>query len=405
MRRSVRTIVCVALGALVAITFTVTTSAARAGTSPADWSQTDSNAAASRANLGETTLTPHSIGHVRYLRSVLAAPIPINSDGCELGGVTQPVLTGGRLYAMVGGYLTAYNAATGAVIWRVNPDKYFTTNFISLVVTGATVLVSGNDCISQSDPGGYVAAYSTVNGAPKWTRGFESAVTAMVVSGNYLAETGSTLGSGEATSVLRVSNGSQVWLESGGNECANDGGAVVEAGLMVHDHCDNNGRSSIEADRLATGAKVWSRPGEWHVVRGDSDTSAGRHLYATHRGTVYDLNPATGAIQHTLSGAIDVLAVDATQAYATCSSDQLCAYNGATGAKVWTTYEGSTFAAEAGGLLYMQSGYVLKTSTGDEVTLLDNTYPDVASAVVVGDGRVAMVSEPRVLDLFGLAGS
>jgi hypothetical protein len=74
--------------------------AAAAAASP--WSQTDYNAAQSRANLTERTLTRAAVGKIVYLRSITAPPIA--TVGCFSGpAVAAPVLTGGSLYAIVSG--------------------------------------------------------------------------------------------------------------------------------------------------------------------------------------------------------------------------------------------------------------------------------------------------------------
>jgi hypothetical protein len=52
-------------------------------------------------------------------------------------------------------------------------------------------------------------------------------------------------------------------------------------------------------------------------------------------------------------------------------------------------------------------GAALNTAAGKLITTvwrpLDSRQPP--TAVAVGDGRIAIVSEPRVLDLYGLPGS
>ncbi len=99
----------------------------------------------------------------------------------------------------------------------------------------------------------------------------------------------------------------------------------------------------------------------------------GKHLFATSpSGTVEGVNPATGAIEYTLRGAVkyEVLAVDASRVYTDCSGDNnqdLCAYNLSTGAREWDApVPGLSLAAEAGGMLY-SDGTALNAATGQVI--------------------------------------
>jgi hypothetical protein len=103
--------------------------------------------------------------------------------------------------------------------------------------------------------------------------------------------------------------------------------------------CDlRDGASSIIARNLTTGATLWSQTGNWVLQRGDSDTTAGRHVFAINpSGTVVSLDPLTGKTQYSLAGAASVLAVDASQAYGACGTNSVdvCAYDSTTGSQRW----------------------------------------------------------------------
>jgi outer membrane protein assembly factor BamB len=181
---------------------------------------------------------------------------------------------------------------------------------------------------------------------------------------------------------------------------------LVVARLVMSYGCDS--QVSIEADNLATGATVWSLPGSWQLQRGDLNSSAGTHLYATNpSGTVVDLNPQTGQVSYSLSQAVTVLAVGRYRLYATCGSagQDICAYNTSTGALEWqdTQFAAPSLVAEAAGVLYLDSGIALNAGTGQYITQIWQA-PNKATAIAVGDGRIAVVSDPRILDLYGLPG-
>lgn len=174
-------------------------------------------------------------------------------------------------------------------------------------------------------------------------------------------------------------------------------------------HCPNTGTAYVlEADKLATGALVWTKPGVWDVQRGDTDAAAtGHHIYARLNGTgpVTDINPANGATRFTLPASTAVLAVDSSRGtYANCNANDLCAYNIATGALIWTApNEGAPNAAEADGVLYLSSGLILATTTGK--TLANLPLYSQNTNLVAGDGRIAAIDDSRIIDLYGLTGS
>jgi hypothetical protein len=186
---------------------------------------------------------------------------------------------------------------------------------------------------------------------------------------------------------------------------------LVVGGLVMSYGCDSQGNETLDASNLATGEVVWSLPG-WSFQRGDLDGPAGTHLYATSpSGTVMDLNPQTGQTEYPLRRAVHVLAVDNSRVYATCNSQNtlVCAYSTSTGGLEWQVTRGTpvALAADADGVLYLDNGQALNAATGKFIKAIWPTgyigY-NSATAIAVGDGRIAVVQDPRVLDLFGLPG-
>jgi hypothetical protein len=376
------------------------------------WYDTDSNAAHSRANLTEKVLTRSAVTKVKYRRSMTAPP-PRSAGACgpESPYVAAPLPFGGRLYAVTSGKLSKYNPATGSLIWRSNLNRYQIYN--SLAITSNLVIAGGIGCLSGgSEPGGIVEAFNASTGAHVWTAGNSGGtITDTVKAGSYIVTAGEDAAGYEAT-VLNLSNGTPVWNSTGCQGQYPPPALVV--GLLVMTYgCDSQGSATIEARKLATGALVWSLPSGWNLQRGDFPGSAGTHLYATDpSGTVEDLNPQTGQEEYSLSQAVSTLAVDASRIYATCGSEgsYVCAYNISTGALEWQNtqlapiYYSPTLAAEADGVLYLDTGIALNTATGQVIKKLWSPSP-AANALAVGDGRIAVVSDPRVLDLYGLPGS
>lgn len=377
------------------------------------WSQTDYNAAQSRANLTEQTLTATTIRKARYLRGIASPLNQPGQGGCNPNTIVAPVLTGGRLYAVTNGRLSKYNPATGALIWRrtlLDPitKEAFILDAQSLSAAGGLVVVGDVGCDSVSDPNGFIQAFSASTGARVWSQQISpdgGALQQMGVSGSYIAAAGTSPGGGQVVSVHRLTTGSPVWFRSA-NECA-PGTVLVVAQLVISYGCTASLAEKVTARSIATGALAWSKTGNWVLLRGDVGGAAGRHLFAINpSGAVVSLNPLTGTTQFSLANAADVLAVDATRAYGNCGSLGVCAYSTATGARLWSAHPGyiPTLAAEADGVLYLDQGNALNAATGKSITVLWNAI-NPASALAVGDSRIAVVTDPRVLDLFGLPGS
>jgi hypothetical protein len=378
----------------------ITIGPSQAGSESSPWFDTNSNAAGSRANPTEKVLSPTAVPKVKYLRSVTAPPTPPKAQCPE--NVAAPVLVGGYLYLITDGSLSKYNAATGALVWRRIPDPTFGIIYYSLAVSGNLVVLGGSSCLSQSEPPGFLYAYNTSTGALVWSSGPGREIDDAVIATSYVITEGQDA-IGSVAQVFNLNNGSFVWSTQQG--CGIGGDAVVVDLVVMSYGCDTQGNETLEGNSLSTGALLWSLPGNWRIQRGDLSGSAGKHLYATNpSGTTVALNPLTGQVQYSLNGVGGVLAVDASRVYAGCGNSgasAVCAYDINTGALDWQNTQRNAFlAAEADGVLYLADGSALNAATGKVIT----TIWGGASAIAVGDGRIAVVSDPRVLDLYGLPG-
>jgi outer membrane protein assembly factor BamB len=367
--------------------------AARAASENSPWFQTDSGFTLSRANHTEHVLTPATVARARFLRGVVSPPIP-PQEQC-LGGTASPVLVGGYLYLITDFRVSKYNAATGKLIWRRTPAPTVVTYYVSLSVSGNGLLVVDSaHCDSNSDIIGVLYAYNAATGKLVWSAGDEGLQQAVVANG-YVVTSGSD-GSGDYFAVLNLSDGKTVW--DWATECGPVTSPVVIDSLTFVGNCDSN---TLEARHLGTGTLAWSAPDIDAIQRGDAN-----ELFATDSaGAVVALNPLTGQQEYTLSQAVTVLAADTSRAYATCGSQgqDLCAYNLSTGTLEWQEAFTTALAAEAGGVLYLDSGDALNAATGKFIKTMPFVSPP-ASALAVGDGRIAAVTAPRILDLYGLSG-
>src|SRR5215470_15774519 len=372
------------------------------------WYDTNATAAQSRANLLEKTLTPSAVTRVMHLRGITTPPA---TGDCRVRNVVAPVPAGNALYAATSGEVGKYNPATGKQIWRKAPPKEF--GYESLSISGNTIVAGAFGCGSASEPPSIVTAYNATTGAVLWqdtvqTFDLEGLNQAAVV-GPYVVTAGEDA-AGYFTDVLSLSNGKLVWS---GGECFTDGAVLplVVGQQVISYGCDIRGNTAMQALNLATGKLAWSRSG-WTFQSGDLSGATGKHLYATSpTGTVDSLNPLTGNVEYSLKGAFTVLAVDLSRVYATCGlgGEFVCAYNITTGAREWqdTTLASKTaLAAVADGVLYLDFGAALNAATGKVITTLwTKFHGKSATAIAVGQGRIAVVTNPHALDLYGLKGS
>jgi outer membrane protein assembly factor BamB len=376
----------------------------RAAAAPGSaWAQTNGDAAQSRANPNEHTLTTTSLRRVKFLRSHTAPPTS-PFDPCFNDPITAPVLVGGFVYSVVTNVLTKINAATGKVVWRVTPDQQGITFYTSLSVANGLVVVGGADCVSQSDPNGSVRAFRVTNGARAWAVNLGPGFGSSVVSQGFVVFEGATVASGTQVTVRRLSDGAAVWTHQYNNDCNLQVKPVVVHGLLVHQACTKAGKVVLGGDRLATGNRAWTRYHNWRPVAGDRDSTAGTHLFVTDSsGAVRELAAANGHDGYTLAGADSLLAVGPQRVFATCGSD-VCGYDLSSGAQQWSESEflPQPLAAAAGGVLYLGDGTALRADTG---SLIKFVWADNASWLAVGNGRIATVTDPRVLDIYGVPGS
>ena len=373
---------------------------AGAATVAAPWGQTDRDAARSRYNAAERTLTASNVGSVRYLRS-LTTP-PAGEFGSCSAGVSKTVLSGGRVLILGGTGIDAYDAADGSLVWHRSIAGGEFDYYQDMAVSGGRVFVGEDDCGSASDPNGAIQVFDAATGATLWGSSFVpfgTALNGLVVSGSKVVAAGSSVGSGARVAVYKAGSGAVAWSRRMSNTCPPEPALVVR-GLVVYLSCDDQGNVALTASSLGTGAVVWSRAGNWTPLRGDGDTTAAHHLYArSPSGAVVDINPATGATRFTLAGATNVLAVDWQRVYASCDAG-VCAYAIASGAPIWSTWATSPLAV-AGGVVYTGDGRALNAATGAPLATL---FGDPATQLAVGDGRLAVVSDSRIADLYGLAG-
>jgi outer membrane protein assembly factor BamB len=382
-----------------------------AATTASPWTQTNYNAAQSRANLAETILTRAKVAKILHLRAITIRPKSAGQSCSQQ--VDSLALPGSSVYAAGGGFVAKYSAASGRLLWRRSTNDTSQDINDSIAVGDGLVVVGGDQCGSASDPFGIIQAFNATTGKLAWTKPItplEGELHTLAVSNGLVVSAGQSPGSGPQLSVRRIRTGALVWKSNSDVSC--NGRLLVVAQVVLTGGSTDctGGTPPIIARKLASGARMWQRTGAWTLQRGDASSSAGRHVFATNQnGTVVSLNPLTGRRQFALPEATAVLAVDAAQAYAACGSD-VCAYSTSDGSLRWRVSVGFTpaLAAEADGVLYLDGGLALHTGNGKTLATLWTGRS--ALSLAISDGRIAAVTAPpfalsKVIDLFGLKGS
>jgi outer membrane protein assembly factor BamB len=397
----IKTRVAAAIGSVLLVASGV--SVAVAATATQGWRQADVGAARSRNNSSETALTASTISSAVWKRMLPAPPtnaVSVSEVGidCSAEVAVPPVVLGTTVYAVLEGSVVAANATTGKTLWST-PAAEPDTEYTALAVQGTTVYAGSLDCESNSDPGGLLEARNASTGALLWNS-FTTvgSLMTMVISNGHVIVDGDQSGedNGGAT-VFNATTGATQWT---GSRCSQSRTDIVVGGVAIMGGCDASFNPTLQGRALADGHVIWSRPGDWTPQRGDQDTTAGHDAYVLDpTGRLVDLNPLTGATRW--SAAIgSAVAVDATRVYTQCSDTAVCAYTRTGPTLVWTHATAQGAVSVAGTLAYLPDGEVLVAATGASALAGGELWDGTAKWVAVAAGRVFVVVNPRIIDIY-----
>jgi hypothetical protein len=378
-----------------------------AAASSAPWYGSDFNAAHSRANTAESTLTPTSVRKVGHKRAITASAKGFfcidSSPSGPVDGLTE---VDGYTYTVANNVVTKARTSTGAVLWRRIVGK--ATGVIygtDMAYSSGLVIVGGVDCGSVSDPLGALVAVNAGTGKVAWEIAFDAGLNDFVVSGGTIVTAGSTAGSGGVVSAWRVSTGKPIWHRQ--NDGLNRRVAVVGGVVITTAHEFGEGVQSMQGRSLATGAVRWTVNGSWGLQAGDLSGSAGHSVFViTSHGRLDEFNPVTGAFVGAYpTTARSVLAVDAARVYATCATPTIaagvCAYSRSTRRQVWAKADASSLAAVGGAVLYLADGTARNSATG---ATLKSLWTGAATHLVEADSVVlaSLAASATRVQVYGL---
>lgn len=297
----------------------------------------------------------------------------------------------------MGGSITASNDATGATLWSTPPATP-DTDYTAIAVVGTTLYAGSLDCGSASDPGGSLEARNASTGALLWQSGTTvGSLMTMVISGGHVIVDGDQSGQDQGgATVFNATTGATQWTSS---RCSLSRIDIVVGAVAIMGGCDASFNPTLEGRALTDGHLLWSRPGDWTPQRGDLDTTAGHDAYLLDpTGHLVDMNPLTGATRWSASIG-SALAVDATRIYTQCSDTAVCAYTRTVPSLVWTHATAPGTVTVAGTLAYLPDGEVLIAATGSPA-LAGELWDGNAKWVAVAAGRVLVVANPRIIDIY-----
>jgi outer membrane protein assembly factor BamB len=401
---SVATAVIVALGAQPAY-----------AAAAAPWREGDYGAARNSFNVNETLVNATSLARLAFARSRTAPPAPIGSFGCGSGVATQPVVVDHRMFVVLTSRLAAVDLTNGRTLWSVELDPQGTSTYPNLAVVGNRVILAAEDCTSASDPSGSITAYDAGSGAQVWRQFMDPGPLNMTVWQNHVLYTGYEAGGAGDLVSLAVGSGAVQWTYAPGF-CDAMGRPVVVGGVVLTTGCDASFDPQMEGHSLTTGALLWVRPGVWDVQRGtSSDPTAGKDAYVRNEtsGALTDVNPKTGVTRWVFTALGDALAVDGTHVYTDCDDNTLCAVVRGTGIIDWQVpaygLAGHPVVV-AGGVVYAGSAYgpVVRASNGAAV--LDrfgeplSIWSTPLNSLAIANGRV-LATSGRIIDVYQVPGA
>jgi outer membrane protein assembly factor BamB len=215
--------------------------------------------------------------------------------GAEFSNAS-PTVAGGVVYANSARAVLAFNASTGARLWRGTLPSGWQTGDAPVVDGGLVFVPAGNGPFLRN---GGIFALSASDGSVQWmvqTRSFPSG----------LAATGGRVYAGGSPGAWNEQTGAEIWSRPG---YVLDSGVSVSGGrvyLFGGEADEAPGGNTPDGDVIAldadTGQKVWETAiadeGEGVVTVGNGV------VYATDAidiGVVYVMNAATGAVIRQLS--------------------------------------------------------------------------------------------------------
>jgi outer membrane protein assembly factor BamB len=384
--RNVVTIVSIAIAATSSLALGA--AAAQGATAPSSWLQSGSNAGRSGYNAQESRLTA-AVAHTLHPAWSLTTPVPC----CDAPQTTSVVSTGGIAYVVgADADVHAVNARTGAAIWRRQAPEC-AESADGPALAGGLLLVPTQEC-TPDDFNSWLTAYDAATGRVVWSLKQAVFMTSPLVSGDlvFVQADPPQLGFRPRLVAVDLHTGAIRWHH------VTSGAVAADAGNLYLSTANQ-----LQALDPATGAVRWTRSAAGgHVL-----VSAGHVVTAGFTGgsqVITAYTPAGGR-QWTADGfgpADFTLSATMTELVVADAGGEVVGSSLATGEFGWAggfSTAITTQPAIAGGVVYVtvatprsSAVYALRDGTG--AVLWHFTEPgtaagsDVTAAPTVADGTL-----------------
>ena len=314
---------------------------------PSGWDHPGYDAEDSYYNPGESVINASTVGGLTRRWSVALRA----SDGA-CTGPSAPVVAGGRLFATDDLGISAYQAVSGALLWRFNWDDQDDSSTPRLAVAGDNLIAANGDCHSNSDPDGMITALNVATGAVRWHVRTDIPIFTVAVDKGVAAVSGESPSDEQATIAFRTTDGRQLWTKTD----YSSSGVSANGTLLL------TSSSATVAVAITTGATRWTKPQIWNA---QSATPTSDRFLVNAGTALASIAASTGALLWTAPGKAGALiATDGRHVYR-ASGKEIEALDARTGRRSWSRELTADVQqpVRAGGLLYT-GGPVLNAATG-----------------------------------------
>ena len=314
---------------------------------PAGWDHPGYDAEDSYYNPGESVINASTVGALTRRWSVALRA----SDG-SCSGPSAPVVAAGRLFATDDLGISAYQAASGALLWRFAWDDPDDSSTPRLAVAGNDLIAANGDCHSNSDPDGTITALNVATGTVRWHVRTDIPIFTAAVDKGVAVVSGESPSDEQATIAFRTTDGHQLWTKTD----YSSSGVSANGTLLL------TSSSATVAVAITTGKTRWTKPQIWYA---QSATPASDHFLVNAGTALASIDASTGALQWTAPGKAGALiATDGRHVYR-ASSKNVEALDARTGRGLWSRALPAEAGqpVRAGGLLYT-GGPILNAATG-----------------------------------------
>ena len=326
------------------------------------WDHAGYDAEDSYFNPHETTLTvtsPHTLWTV-----------PLRTyEGC--GGFGPPVIAGNRVVVPDQRGFSAYTTL-GRAAWHFDWPDPMGTDATVVAIAGNTVIASGGDCFSQSDPNGHLVAVDLTTGKVRWRVDPDTPNYSFQVDKGVVVVSGESPSDELSATAYSTTTGAQAW-----NRPGYDSSGVSAAGRLLL----TKGNTTTAVD-IRTGKALWTKPSLWLA---QAATPAGDRFLVTNGTAMSAVEAATGRVVWTSPGkAASLVAADGPRVFR-AEPHEVEALSATTGRHLWTrrvTAEDPTQPVRAANLLFT-GGPVLNPRTGAVIAAKTplTTSPAIAGGV------------------------